>query len=119
MGGDEEGDEGGGASGRASCQACQEEGYEEGNEGSHEESDEEEGLSELSRIPLEGPNAFQCSGVALSDMSGQGGIHGNCTFEVCALKPVVVHMWSVRVRAEQRTKKKKKKKKKKDKKIKR
>merc|ERR1719444_435497 len=77
--GDEEGhEEGGGASGRASCEASQEEG--------HEEGDEEEGLSELSRIPLAGPNAFQCSGAALSDMSGEVGIHGKCTFEVCAFE---------------------------------
>merc|ERR1712113_766946 len=84
---DDEDEEGGGAScGGASCEACQEEGHEEGNEGSHEESDEEEGLSELSRTPLEGPSVFQSSGVALFDMNGQVGIYSTCTFEVCAFE---------------------------------
>merc|ERR1712194_998404 len=76
--GHEKGNEGsherGGGASCASCEACQE-GHEKANEGSHEESDEEEGLSKLSRTPLEGPSAFQSSGVALSDMSGQVGIH--------------------------------------------
>merc|ERR1719401_2038817 len=80
--GDEEGHEEGS---RASCgrreEACNEEGHEEG---SHEEgSHEEEGLDELSRTPVEGPTAFKSSGVALSVMSGQVGICGTCTFEVC------------------------------------
>merc|ERR1712232_324207 len=70
--GDEEGHEEGS---RASCgrreEACHEEGHEEGS------------LDELSRTPVEGPTAFQSSGVALSVMSGQVGICGTCTFEVC------------------------------------
>merc|ERR1719401_827990 len=117
--GDEEGHEEGS---RASCgrreDACHEEGHEEGSrascgrreeacheegheEGSHEEgSHEEEGLDELSRTPVEGPTAFQSSGVALSVMSGQVGICGTCTFEVCRSSHVDI------LACEQRVKKK-------------
>merc|ERR1719174_2151096 len=69
--GDEEGHEEGS---RASCGRREEACHEEG---------QEEGLDELSRTPVEGPTAFQSSGVALSVMNGQVGICGTCTFEVC------------------------------------
>merc|ERR1719401_3144933 len=73
----------------------------EGDEEGHEEGGhEEEGLDELSRTPVEGPTAFQSSGVALSVMSGQVGICGTCTFEVCRSSHVDI------LACEQRVKKK-------------